>query len=143
MRSNQIGSNGNCNSQLDMQRAQLQIPARKRGGARRMAGAMAGVAIAGALLLAAPQTAHAQVQFGVQVGGYSGYVAPAYGYGYSDPYAVQQWQQRRAYEEHEQWEAARAAEWQREHWGHDRWDRRDNFRDEDRGGGHPDHERGW
>jgi hypothetical protein len=86
---------------------------------------IAGLAFAGALALAAPNQAQAQVAFGVQVGGYQGYAAPAYGYGYANPYAVQGWERRRAYDEHARWEAERAAQWQREHWD---LERRDRFR---------------
>lgn len=96
---------------------------------------IAGATLAGALLLAAPHQAQAQVSFGV---GVSNYGAPAYGGGYGNAYgyreaARQQWMAR---ERHEEWEAARAAEWRREQWeqqrfyGHDQgaWqERRDHW----------------
>ena len=93
-----------------------------------------GAALAAALLVAAPHKAEAQVGFGVQVGSY-----PAYGYGYAAPYGYNAYGQQR-YIEHEQWEAARAAEWRHEQWerarfygrDHDGWHDHDGWRDHDR-----------
>ncbi len=96
-----------------------------------------GAALAGALLFAAPHKVEAQVTFGVAVGAY-----PAPGFGCNDPVAYDAYARRRwiEHEQHEQWEAARAAEWRHEQWQreHDddrHWDRdrRDHdWRDHDR-----------
>lgn len=131
---------GNSTNLLSAQRAHTQTGKPKPLALRWIAG----LAFAGALAFVAPHQAQAQLAVGVRVGGYSGYVAPAYGYGYANPYAVQAWEQRRAYDEHAQWEAERAAQWQREHWDHEREERfhsGDYARD-----GHWDrgnHVRGW
>ncbi len=92
---------------------------------------MAGTALAGALLFAAPHKAQAQVTFGIGVGAY-----PAPAYGYNGPYAYDAYARQRwiEHEQHEQWEAARAAEWRHEQWQreHDydrRWDRDRRDRD--------------
>ncbi len=76
----------------------------------RMTKWITGAALAAALLIAAPHKAEAQVGFGIQVGSY-----PAYGYGYAAPYGPSVYAQQRLIE-HEQWEAARAAEWRHEQW---------------------------
>ncbi len=108
---------------------------------------LTGAAVAGALLLATPHKAQAQVSFGVAVNGYpppNGYYAPAVPY----------YWQRQAYIDHEQEErieAARAAQWRHEQWerehfyndrdgwrdrddrrDHDGWRDRDDHRDRDR-----------
>jgi hypothetical protein len=108
---------------------------------------MMGAALAGAFLFAAPDKAQAQVSFGV---GFGSYAAPAYGYQDSYPYDVQDEWQRQGYiehEQHERWEAERAAQWRHEQWEQQRfYDRdshrdRDNYRD-DRGWRHDhDHDR--
>lgn len=109
---------------------------------RKAAGWLAGVALAGLFCVAAPQRAQAQVTFGVQVGSYPAYAAPAYGYGdgygYAAPYAYPDWQQQQ-YLQQQQWRA--------EHWQHERWEHahawggdRDDYRGHD---GHWDHHHGW
>ncbi len=84
---------------------------------------MAGATLAGALLLATPHQAQAQVSFGI---GVSSYGAPSHGYG--DPYAYREVQRQRwiAHEQREQWEAARAAEWRHEQWERQRVYSRDS-----------------
>ncbi len=88
-----------------------------------------GAALAAALVVAAPHKAQAQVSFGVQVGSY-----PVYGY--AAPYGYSTWQQRR-YIEHQEWEAARAAQWQHRQWerehfyDHEGWRDRDGYRSHD------------
>lgn len=103
----------------------------------RMAKWVTGAALAAALLVAAPHKAEAQVGFGVQVGSY-----PAYGYGYAAPsygYDAHAQQRYIEHEQHEQWEAARAAEWRHEQWeqqrfygrDHDGWHDHDGWRNHD------------
>ena len=81
-----------------------------------------GVAALAVMALAVPTKSEAQVQFGVEVGNYP---PPAYGYypapnGYypQDDYARQRWIE---HEQHERWEAERAAQWRHEQWEREHW----------------------
>lgn len=80
----------------------------------------AGAAVLGALALASPRQAGAQVRFGLEVGAYPAPVyAPAYPYG-CDRFARERWLER------QRWEAERAREirheqWLREHWRDRGW----------------------
>lgn len=120
---------------------EMKTRASKRTPGRKAAGWFAGAALAGLFCLVAPQQARAQVTFGVQVGSYPAYAAPAYaygnGYGYAAPYAYPDWQQQQ-YLQQQQWRA--------EHWQHERWEHehawggdRDDYRGHD---GHWDHRDG-
>ncbi len=93
-----------------------------------------GAALAAALVVATPHKAEAQVGFGIQVGSY-----PAYGYqqGYGNPYAGREWQRQQyiEHEQHEQFEAERAAQWRHEQWEQQRYysHDRDGWRGHDDG----------
>ncbi len=101
---------------------------------------MTGAALLGALALAVPQQAHAQVSWGIGVGTYP---APVYGYTqpYVDPYAYQQYQQQRWYdhERRERWERERAEEFRREQWQAERY-RDHEWREHEE---HEHRDRGW
>ena len=110
---------------------------------KRFATWMTGAVLTGALALAVPLQAHAQVSFSVGVGAYPayGYAQPyAVPYGY-DPYQNQRWEQR------ERWEAERAQEFQREQWQREHYEHSENrgwHGDHDRGDDwHGDHGYGW
>ena len=95
-------------------------------------------ALAGAVLIAAPQKAEAQkIRIGVQFGqpGYYAPAAPDYGYGYREDYYArerrEEFERREAIARHEAWE-------RRERWEHRDYDRdrrfdRDGYRGYDRG----------
>ncbi len=97
-------------------------------GTKQIAKWMTGAALFGALALAVPQQARAQVSFGIAVGAY-----PAYGY--AQPYFHNEYERQRwfEHEQRERWEAERAAEFRREQWERDRyrdreWHDRDGYR---------------
>ncbi len=110
-------------------------------GTKQMAKWMTGAAFLGALALAVPHQAQAQVSFGIAVGGYPG---PVYGYAqpYVNPYAYGQYRQQRWYEheQRERWERERAEEFRREQWQAERY-REHEWHEHD--GYHGDHDRRW
>jgi hypothetical protein len=79
---------------------------------------IAGVAVAGAFLLAASPRAQAQVAFGIQAGLSPTYATSTYGYGYSAPYAYSAWQRQQYWqqEQRDRWQAEHAEQWRHEQW---------------------------